>query len=159
MRLKTNEIFEWIYKRTEPLISELDIKTVMQGDFTSLPVPEDIKEWCNILLIKPTRNQIQNSSTDGNYQVTYFFELYFLRSINQDEPINATLVDATETLAEALFFSEDEDMDDRLEDGSPVLYAYPINIDYDSDVEGLLRALQLDITASKIDFQLQAEQL
>lgn len=158
MKLKTNEIYEWIYKRIDSLTSELNIKTVMQGDFTSLPAPEAIKEWCNILLIKPTRNQIQNSSTDGSYQVIYLFELYFLRGINQDEPINATLVNATETLAEALFFSEDEDMDDRLADGSPVLSAHPTNIDYDSDVEGLLRALQLDITASKIDFQLQAEQ-
>jgi hypothetical protein len=131
----------------------------MQGDFTSLPAPENIKEWCNILLIKPTKTRIESSSTDGGYNVTYLFELFFLRNINPEEPINAALVSATEKIAQSLFFDEDEDMDDRLEDGSPVLLAFPHDIDYDSDVEGLLRALKLDITASKIDFQLQAEQI
>lgn len=158
MKLKTNEVSSWIVKRIEPIKEELGIKTIMQGDFTSLPAPEEIDEWCNILIIKPTSNQIASSSTDYMYKVSYNIDLYYLRKINQDEPINASLVDATEQIAESLFFNEDIDEDDRFRDGDVITEALPRDIDYDSDVEGLLRALQLDITASKINWSLTSEQ-
>lgn len=158
MKLKTNEVSSWIVKRIEPIKEELGIKTIMQGDFTSLPAPEEIDEWCNILIIKPTSNQIASSSTDYMYKVSYNIDLYYLRKINQDEPINASLVDATEQIAESLFFNEDIDEDDRFRDGDVITEAFPRDIDYDSDVEGLLRTLQLDITASKINWSLTSEQ-
>lgn len=158
MKLKTNEVSSWIVKRIEPIKEALGIKTIMQGDFTSLPAPEEIDEWCNILIIKPTSNQIASSSTDYMYKVSYNIDLYYLRKINQDEPINASLVDATEQIAESLFFNEDIDEDDRFRDGDVITEAFPRDIDYDSDVEGLLRALQLDITASKINWSLTSEQ-
>lgn len=155
MRPQTNTVAEWIIARIAPLKTALNIKTVIQGDFTNLPAPEEIAAWANILLVKPTYNEIEHSNVDGLYEVHYYFNIYFMREFSTSEPINASLIEESETIAEALY---ELDSDDRLPDQSPILEAFVTRIDYDSDVEGLLRVLDLDVTASRISFRLKAEQ-
>lgn len=155
MKPETNEVYSWILDRIEPLKEELGIQTVIQGDFTSLPAPDQVSSWCNILLIKPKTNRIVPGEVEGLYRVDYFFELFYIRKFSQDEPINASLVEDTEKLIQPLFVIEDEE--ERFADDGLILEALPTDVTYDSDVEGLLRALELDVTASKVDYQLKTE--
>lgn len=154
-RPDTNEVYQWILERIEPLREDLGIKTIIQGDFTSLPAPDQVSDWCNILLIKPKTNRITPSDVYTLYRIDYFFEIFYIRKFSQDEPINASLVEDTESILEALFTIEDDQ--ERFSDDGLILEALPTDVDYNSDVEGLLRALDLDVTASKIDYQLKAE--
>lgn len=156
MQLQTNIVAGWIEERAETLKTQLEIKTVIQGDFTSLPAPKDISDWANILLIKPTHNSIEKSTIDGLFRVTYYVDIYFLRVYSTDEPISASMIDATELLVKSLFFIDEDE--ERLPDGSPIAEGYVYRVDYDSDVQGLLRALDTDVTASKISYLLIAEQ-
>lgn len=155
MRLRTNDVAAYIIAKVNVLKTALDIKTIIQGDFTSLPAPEEVHSWANIVLVKPSSNEIDRSSTDYLYTVFYYFDVYFLKKYDSDEPINASLVEETEQIVEQLFLIDDYE---RLSDGSPIIEVLVTRVDYDSDVEGLLRVLDLDITASKISFRLKAEQ-
>jgi hypothetical protein len=153
------EIVESTYKLPDGSMSsvtlkeKLGIKTIVKGSFSNMPGPDDMTEHANMLVIVPTRNTITANDGEDRYNIVYNISMYYLRKYDTStEVINDALVEAADLLASQFFISGL-----RFNDDSPIYKCWISLVDYESDFQGILGSLEVEMDAVHLMWSFEAE--
>lgn len=148
-----------ILEKIISMIEELDfVKSVLKGDLSNLPSPEEFKEYMPVVYISAGR--IKNEYADGNPKTkilnqTYNFNIIYVRYFDREKEASFEVIEDLilegEQISEMLM--ERDDLDGLELQGGNVLCSLVTDIDFDSVEYKLFKDLEIPASVCKLNYQ------
>lgn len=148
-RLYTKELAQGVLNLiTTNLADTLSLKVASVGDISMLPAPEELDTWIPAVLIKAGKIPINLISMPGGFEVTYPYTIYYVTWYNAGEVAEEKKIDETQQIVELLI--DNYKLNDIALTNGKIGTMEVKEVDFDSEEERVLRAMELEVSLAKI---------
>ncbi len=152
-RLFTNQISDYLIGIIQTAFPTL--KTVAKGTMDELPSPALLADLAPGVIVEPGRVRVAPINTGQSFEIVYPFRIWYFRQYAAGEKVTEKLVQEAEALCEVLF--DNFQLPGYSQPNCMGVHGYPTGIDYASDADIVLQALQVPVSLVSIDYEVHTQ--